>query len=431
MVSELAGEGAMPLPKSASHAELQGRLRQQIRSSLRRGVFPAKTVALFNPSTMFIPLSLDVFIRSRSAKILSTELVAVVSSSQRRTREKKQLITPIRDFSSEKSQGERRVSDMKNRVGKLRSEIEIEAPTTNIEEAIKRKRFRGAVAEIDSWSRSMDTNLCSVFSKLESAISPVSEMSFSSTLSSRSAMVKVCVEEHNKSFIWIWLVLIAIACCENMVFVAILKQREAPNVMPTGRSPAIPIMVQWSAAKDRSLDYDIMDDAEIELVAIAATVDPTSKLLHSVKTKQTELLLLEQNFESQVPCLKVKHSNVTVWMHSTFIRASKEILDLETELSLIRSLLATLINNLAEGVHIDSLFDSLPDSATNSSSNDEISEPSDIENWLTEFPDHLDVLLAVRRVDETLSSFDEGECIASEAKENKTQCPLLLASELV
>nr|GMD29554.1 aldehyde dehydrogenase family 7 member B4 [Ipomoea batatas] len=266
-----------------------------------------------------------------------------------------------------------------------------------------------------------------------------------------------------------------------MVFVARLKQREAPNVMPTGRSPAIPIMVQWSAAKDRSLDYGndqtkfgsviqsgrpshmmleknilpgaiftvfcvgavigqaiamdtriplmsftgsskvglsvqqtvnkrfgkcllelhgnnaivIMDDAEIELVAIAATVDPTSKLLHSVKTKHTELLLLEQNFESQVPCLKVKHSSVTVWMHSAFIRASKEILDLETELSLIRSLLATLINNLAEGVHIDSLFDSLPDSTTNSSSNDEISEPSDIENWLTEFPDHLDVLLAI------------------------------------
>nr|GMD29553.1 MAR-binding filament-like protein 1 [Ipomoea batatas] len=257
MVSELAGEGAMRLPKPASHAELQCRLRRQIRSSLRRGVFPAKTVALFNPSTMFIPLSLDgssrsrsveissrvlvnplfavfnrtsqsrfvrssaelviplfdlvslskvlvislftVFIRSRSAKILSAELVAVVSSPQRRTREKKQLITPIRDFASEKSQGERRVSDLKNRVGKLRSEIEIEAPTANIEEAIKWKRFQGAVAEIDLWSRSMDTNLCSVFSKPESAISPVSEMSFSSTLSSRSAMVKVCVEEKNKN----------------------------------------------------------------------------------------------------------------------------------------------------------------------------------------------------------------------------------------
>nr|GMD76381.1 stromal 70 kDa heat shock-related protein, chloroplastic [Ipomoea batatas] len=46
-----------------------------------------------------------------------------------------------------------------------------------------------------------------------------------------------------------------------------------------------------------------------------------------------------------------QYSSMTVWMHSAFIRASKEILDLETELSLIRSLLstqATLVHNLAD-----------------------------------------------------------------------------------
>nr|GMC77800.1 GPI-anchored adhesin-like protein precursor [Ipomoea batatas] len=41
-----------------------------------------------------------VFIRSRSAEILSTELVAVASSPQRRTRKKKQLLTQIRDSGS-------------------------------------------------------------------------------------------------------------------------------------------------------------------------------------------------------------------------------------------------------------------------------------------------------------------------------------------
>nr|GME20583.1 65-kDa microtubule-associated protein 5 [Ipomoea batatas] len=189
-----------------------------------------------------------ILIRSRSAKISSAELAVVVSSPQRRTRKKKQLITPIHDFVFEKSQGERRVSDMKNRVGKLRSEIE--APNANIEEAM---RFQGAVVEIDSWSRSMDTNLCSVFSKPEQVvlscslvtpplavlrlvlgsapterlcqvISLISEMSFSSTFSSHSAMVNVCVEENKKSLIWIWLVLIAITCCESAVFVARLKK---------------------------------------------------------------------------------------------------------------------------------------------------------------------------------------------------------------
>nr|GMC48884.1 GPI-anchored adhesin-like protein precursor [Ipomoea batatas] len=41
-----------------------------------------------------------VFIRSRSAEILSAELVAVASSPQRRTRKKKQLLTQIRDSGS-------------------------------------------------------------------------------------------------------------------------------------------------------------------------------------------------------------------------------------------------------------------------------------------------------------------------------------------
>lgn len=98
---------------------------------------------------------------------------------------------------------------------------------------------------------------------------------------------------------------------------------------------------------------------------------------------------------------------------------SKEISDLEGELSSMKNLLstqATLIHGLAEGVHIDSLSDDAPESASNGSSNDEVREPTDLEKWLTEFPDLLDVLLAERRVDEALSSLDEGERIASEAK---------------
>nr|GME00448.1 pentatricopeptide repeat-containing protein At4g14850 [Ipomoea batatas] len=72
MVSELAGEGAMPpqLPEPASRsletAELRFRLRKQIRrgSLLRRGVNLTKTIALFSPS----------FNRSRSVKFLSKVL---------------------------------------------------------------------------------------------------------------------------------------------------------------------------------------------------------------------------------------------------------------------------------------------------------------------------------------------------------------------
>lgn len=109
-------------------------------------------------------------------------------------------------------------------------------------------------------------------------------------------------------------------------------------------------------------------------------------------------------------------------------RTSKEISDLEGELSSMRNLLstqATLVHSLAEGVNVDSLSDT---SAVTGLSIDEVREPSDVEKWSTEFPDLLDVLLAERRIDEALSSLDEGERIVAGAKETKTMSPALLLS---
>lgn len=119
-------------------------------------------------------------------------------------------------------------------------------------------------------------------------------------------------------------------------------------------------------------------------------------------------------------------------IYSFFCSTSKEISDLEGELSSIRNLLstqATLIHGLAEGVHIDSLTITVPDgSAANGLSNDEERDSSDLEKWLIEFPDLLDVLLAERRVDEALATLDKGEHIALEAKEKKTLNPVVLMS---
>ncbi|KAL2243126.1 exocyst complex component EXO84B [Sesamum indicum] len=117
--------------------------------------------------------------------------------------------------------------------------------------------------------------------------------------------------------------------------------------------------------------------------------------------------------------------------YKAFIRTSKEISDLEGELSSMRNLLstqATLVHNLAEGVHIDSLSDTPDGSATTGTLNNEVQEPSDVEKWCTEFPDCLDVLLAERRIDEALASLDEGERVVSEAKEKKTLAPAMLLS---
>lgn len=102
---------------------------------------------------------------------------------------------------------------------------------------------------------------------------------------------------------------------------------------------------------------------------------------------------------------------------------SKEISDLEGELSSIRNLLstqATLIHDLAEGVPIDMLSAKASEiSMANGILEGEDTKPSDLEKWSVEFPDHLDVLLAERRVDEALEAFDESERVTSEAKETK------------
>nr|GMD96701.1 ankyrin-3 isoform X1 [Ipomoea batatas] len=100
------------------------------------------SVCIQSLSKVLINSLFIIFSRSRSAKSSSAELVVVVLLPQRRTRKKKQLLTVIRDFASEKTQEERRVSDLKNRVGELRSEIEV--ATANIEEAMKRKNSPAA-----------------------------------------------------------------------------------------------------------------------------------------------------------------------------------------------------------------------------------------------------------------------------------------------
>ncbi|TQD79685.1 hypothetical protein C1H46_034759 [Malus baccata] len=118
--------------------------------------------------------------------------------------------------------------------------------------------------------------------------------------------------------------------------------------------------------------------------------------------------------------------------YSAFIRTSKEISDLEGELSSIRNLLSTqaaLIHGLAEGVNIDSLSKSVPEgSSENGVLSFEDRDPTDLEKWLREFPDLLDVLLAERRVDEALDALDEGERVAAEAKQLKKLDQALLVS---
>lgn len=96
----------------------------------------------------------------------------------------------------------------------------------------------------------------------------------------------------------------------------------------------------------------------------------------------------------------------------------------------MRNLLSTqvaLVHRLAEGAHIDSL----PTSPEDSAAEDilyENKELSTIENWLVEFLDTFEVLLAERRVDEAFAALDEGESIVEEANERQTLSQTALLS---
>lgn len=84
---------------------------------------------------------------------------------------------------------------------------------------------------------------------------------------------------------------------------------------------------------------------------------------------------------------------------------------------------------MAEGVNIDSLSISDSDGlSAHASSDSEDRETSDLDTWLVEFPDLLDVLLAERRVEEALAALDEGERVVSEAKDMKSLKPSVILS---
>ncbi|CAI8593674.1 unnamed protein product [Vicia faba] len=113
--------------------------------------------------------------------------------------------------------------------------------------------------------------------------------------------------------------------------------------------------------------------------------------------------------------------------YSAFIRTSKEISDLEGELLSMRNLLsnqAALVHGLAEGCQLGSLVTGNEDSDMD----DIINEKTDIsktEKWLIGYLETLDVLLAEKRVDESMAALEEGEKMTKEIIQGKTLSPSL------
>ncbi|KAL5823539.1 hypothetical protein ACOSQ3_021510 [Xanthoceras sorbifolium] len=192
------------------------------------------------------------------------------------------------------------------------------------------------------------------------------------------------------------------------------RSRAAPAMKENGPATAAKIEEGLNLFKSDKFDADVYVKSKCTL--------------NEKEIKQLCNYLLDLKRASAEEMRKSVYAN-----YAAFIRTSKEISDLEGELSSIRNLLstqATLIHGLAEGVQIDSTSVKVSESSDSKDGllNFENREPSDLEKWMVEFPDNLDVLLAERRVDEALEALDEGEQIASDAKQKKILDPDVLMS---
>ncbi|KAJ4831866.1 Exocyst complex component exo84a [Turnera subulata] len=117
--------------------------------------------------------------------------------------------------------------------------------------------------------------------------------------------------------------------------------------------------------------------------------------------------------------------------YSAFIRTSREISYLEAQLLSMRNLLstqATLVQGLAERAKLESLWAGTEDSAQEELLHTESKELSRADDWLIEYLDTLEVLLAERRVDETMAALERGENLIEEAYQNQNMSPSSLST---
>ncbi|CAK7342179.1 unnamed protein product [Dovyalis caffra] len=112
--------------------------------------------------------------------------------------------------------------------------------------------------------------------------------------------------------------------------------------------------------------------------------------------------------------------------YAAFIRTSREISDLEGQLISMRNFLSTqaaLVQGLNEHAGIDSLWAASEDSIADDLSSFDDGELPESEDWLIEFLDTLEVLLAERRVDEVMEALEKGERLANEASKKHSLSP--------
>ncbi|CAI0379533.1 unnamed protein product, partial [Linum tenue] len=117
--------------------------------------------------------------------------------------------------------------------------------------------------------------------------------------------------------------------------------------------------------------------------------------------------------------------------YAAFIRTSREITDLEGQLLSMRNLLSNqggLVHALNEQVRIDSLWVGTDQTLKEDLSQIDKMELSKTEEWLMEFSNTLDVLLAERRMDEVMNALLKGEMLVEDASDTPETNPKFLVA---
>nr|GMD76864.1 stromal 70 kDa heat shock-related protein, chloroplastic [Ipomoea batatas] len=443
MVSKLVGEGAMPLPAPASHAELH-------RVHLHRGVTKLKQdplLARFNLFFLFFNLS-AVFSKSSSWSRFvrnSSKVLVVAFNSWRKSMENMsaELVTidrSSRSRSAKNSSAELAVAistmlvdfvfiafNPWNRSKESMSAVLVHPSSIAIPRAdpMEWKQFRGAVAEIDPLPPSPSQPNFVVKKHLRSKPCRRIRTHFvldlqcllPPLLRECAAVIEACseyVKIINTGNQYISNTQSKYSSAESsdcksfakLFEVFFDKLTDMPGLLPR----TTPSVVAYTKNGDRLVGQIAKRQAVVNpentffsvksfIGRKMAEVDEESKQVsynvirdENGNVKLDCLAIGKQFADEEIPaqvlrklvaaffvCPRPKgvarqYSSVTVWMHSAFIWASKEILDLETELSLIKSLLstqATLVHNLAD--HLAGICYECKDIVSNIVDNDPLS----------------------------------------------------------
>ncbi|KAI5055762.1 hypothetical protein GOP47_0029283 [Adiantum capillus-veneris] len=162
-----------------------------------------------------------------------------------------------------------------------------------------------------------------------------------------------------------------------------------------------------------------LDDLDSEMISAVGYVEPKYQSL----TEKGIRLLCSELLELKKASAEEMRRNVFA-NYTAFIRTSQELGELETELSTMQTLInshAVLVQNLLEGVHLQSMPSAIGDLGSGKLSTEERGEKSwELEKRFHAWIDAHEVSLAECRIDDAVNALSEVERMFVEAESGET-----------